>query len=70
MPVSRKSDVDLLVCASFSRRVWRNENWSLTDGNGHTTTWQYDLQGRLVLKTAGDGAKTRYEYDSAGRQVL
>jgi RHS repeat-associated protein len=42
---------------------------SLTDGNGHTTRWERDLQGRAIAKVMPDGARTVYEYDSAGRQI-
>jgi RHS repeat-associated protein len=40
---------------------------TLTDGNGNTTRWQRDLQGRVTGKYTPDNVKTLYTYDSAGR---
>jgi RHS repeat-associated protein len=42
---------------------------SLTDGNGQTTRWQRDLQGRVIGKYTPDSVKLFYEYDAAGRLV-
>jgi YD repeat-containing protein len=39
---------------------------SLTDGRGHVTHWQRDIQGRIVGKYTADGVKTLYEYDRVG----
>jgi RHS repeat-associated protein len=46
-----------------------NRQISLADGNGNLTTWERDLQGRVIAKRTADGITTRAEYDSAGRQV-
>jgi YD repeat-containing protein len=40
---------------------------SVTDANGHTTTYGYDDAGRLASLTDRNGATTRYSHDSAGR---
>jgi len=39
---------------------------SLTDANQQTTTYQYDLDSRLVKETDPLGKETRYTYDAAG----
>ncbi|MDR0634595.1 MAG: hypothetical protein LBF91_06405, partial [Azoarcus sp.] len=41
----------------------------LTDGEGNSTIWQRDLQGRIIGKYTADSVKLFYEYDSAGRQI-
>ncbi|MGH9870336.1 MAG: RHS repeat-associated core domain-containing protein [Candidatus Polarisedimenticolia bacterium] len=36
------------------------------DGNGHTTSYQYDNAGRLVLQQADDGTHTTMDHDGEG----
>ncbi|MFY9180089.1 MAG: RHS repeat-associated core domain-containing protein [Venatoribacter sp.] len=40
---------------------------TLTDANGNITTWQRDIQGRVIGKTYNDGQGDDFGYDSAGR---
>jgi RHS repeat-associated protein len=41
----------------------------LIDGEGNSTIWQRDLQGRIIGKYTADSVKLFYDYDSAGRQI-
>ena len=36
----------------------------LVDANGNATTWEYDLQGRLVTETRANGAQYSYTYEN------
>ena len=47
-----------------------NRLTTLTDGNGNTTRWQRDIQGRITAKYTADDVRTFYAYDSAGRQIM
>jgi RHS repeat-associated protein len=40
---------------------------SVIDGVSYTTTWDYDLQGRLQVLTYPTGLKLDYDWDTAGR---
>ena len=41
-----------------------DELLSFTDGNGHTTKYQYDSHGNRILKEDAEGNKTKWTYDS------
>ncbi len=36
----------------------------LVDANGNTTTWQYDVQGRVTTETRANGAEYSYTYEN------
>ena len=40
------------------------ERTSLTDANGNTTHWTYDVQGRLASKHYADGSAVTYSYEN------
>ena len=40
-----------------------DELLSFTDGNGHTTKYQYDSHGNRILKEDAEGNKTKWTYD-------
>lgn len=42
---------------------------TLTDPNGNVTSWDRDIQGRVIKKTYADGRSESYTYDSAGRFI-
>ena len=47
-----------------------DETTSLTDGNGHTTSWHYNQYGWLTNKaTAADANFAYYRYDGNGRVI-
>ena len=41
-----------------------DELLSVTDGDGHTTKYQYDSHGNRILKEDAEGNKTKWTYDS------
>jgi RHS repeat-associated protein len=41
-----------------------DELLSVTDGDGHTTKYQYDSHGNRILKEDAEGDKTKWTYDS------
>ncbi|PJD92646.1 MAG: hypothetical protein CK426_01150 [Legionella sp.] len=43
---------------------------SVTDGNGHTTEFQYDVKGQLRHTKAPAGLQQDYEYDAMGHLVF
>ncbi|MCP1604738.1 RHS repeat-associated core domain-containing protein [Pseudomonas citronellolis] len=43
---------------------------SLTDGNGNVTTWQRDIQGRVIAKTYADGKVEKYGYETATSRLF
>src|SRR4029450_507738 len=52
----RKTQYGWCVCGSLS---------SLVDPAGNTTTWLYDLEGRVTLKKYADNTTISYVYESA-----
>ncbi|MBI4847936.1 MAG: RHS domain-containing protein [Nitrospirae bacterium] len=42
---------------------------SMTDANGNTTNYEYDLRDRLTRETKPDGGVINYEYDAAGNRT-
>jgi RHS repeat-associated protein len=54
-PLGRQTQYTWCSCGSLM---------SLTDGNGHTTSWQHDLQGRIVQKNYPDGSSVKYAWDT------
>jgi RHS repeat-associated protein len=67
LPAHSRGRIPARPCAR--QRTRKAPDLILTDGNGHTTTWERDLQGRIVAKVTPDGARTTYEFDTAGRQT-
>ena len=58
-PLGRKTNYCWCDCGSLM---------SLTDPANHTTTWQHDLEGRIIEKVYADGTTANYVYEpSAGR---
>lgn len=54
-PLGRKTSYTWCDCGSIT---------SLTDANGHTTTWDHDLQGRVTEKTYEDATSIVYTYEA------
>ena len=52
-PLDRLTQLRWCDCGSLEQ---------LIDPAGNITTWEHDLQGRLIAKTLADGATTRYVY--------
>jgi RHS repeat-associated protein len=42
---------------------------SLRDALGHTTYWDYDLEGRLAKKTYADGSSAQYTYEATASRL-
>lgn len=42
----------------------------LTDANGHTTKWRYNVRGKLISKTYPDNNTELYEHDSGGQLIV
>ena len=51
--------------------TYNDRGWPVTktDGNGNTTTMEYDAIGRVTKLTAADGASTKYDYNTSAAQV-
>ena len=41
----------------------------LIDANGHRTSWEYDLQGRVTKETRANGAEINYTYEDSTSRV-
>ncbi len=54
-PLGRKTSYTWCSCGSLSE---------LTDAAGHTTTWNHDLQGRVIEKVLEDNATTKYIWET------
>jgi RHS repeat-associated protein len=48
-------------------RDFRGNPLTMSDENGHVTTYEYDLLGRLTKTTFADGTSTERTYDALGR---
>ena len=66
------NSLEQLVAREDPQGAMTNYQWctcgalgSLVDGNGHTTSWTRDLEGRPTAKTYADGTATNYVYDTA-----
>ena len=55
-PLNRVVNQTWCVCGSIK---------TLKDGNGNTTTWNYDLQGRQTSKTYADGKGDSFLYETS-----
>jgi RHS repeat-associated protein len=42
----------------------------LVDANGHETSWEYDLQGRVTKETRADGSFESYSYETTSSRLL
>jgi RHS repeat-associated protein len=70
----RQTVYDRLSVGSVRDRLGRtiNQTWcrcgslkTLQDGNGITTTWNYDVQGRLISKVYADGKGDTFLYETS-----
>ena len=54
-----------------AKTTYNDRGWPVTktDGNGNTTTMEYDAIGRVTNLTAADGTSTQYAYNTAASQV-
>jgi RHS repeat-associated protein len=59
-PLGRKTVYGWCNCGSLA---------SLTDPNGNTTSWQHDLEARVVTKTYADGTSVNYSYYPCNSRV-
>jgi len=41
----------------------------LVDANGNATSWEYDLQGRVVEETRADGSSETYTYEATSSRL-
>jgi len=41
----------------------------LVDANGHATSWEYDLQGRVIQETRADGSNESYAYETTSSRL-
>ena len=57
-PLSRRTQYAWCACGSLA---------TLTDPAGHVTTWNHDLEGRIIEKTYADSTTVNYTYDTVGR---
>ncbi|GMU65361.1 MAG: hypothetical protein AMXMBFR36_16350 [Acidobacteriota bacterium] len=48
------------ACGNAGERVTK-----LVDANGNSTTWEYDLQGRLIRERRADGTTSEYSYEAS-----
>jgi RHS repeat-associated protein len=58
-PQARKTQYTWCACGSLM---------SLKDPNGDTTSWQHDLEGRVIQKSYADQTTCSYSYDAVGRK--
>ena len=60
------------IGAKIAQNSGKNlQNQSETEGlRALTTTWEYDLGGRLTKETSPDGVTTLHSYDAAGNELI
>ena len=60
-PLGRKTKYCWCACGSLM---------ALTDPSNHTTTWEHDLEGRVIEKIYADSTTTNYTYESSAGRLL
>lgn len=60
------TSTDLTTSAVYGNSTYPRLVTSQTDGNGNTSTFQYDAYGRLIGETGPSGEQTDYAYNSVG----
>ncbi len=60
-PLGRKTNYCWCACGSLM---------ALTDPSHHTTTWQHDLEGRVIEKIYTDSTAINYTYEPSGGRLL
>lgn len=58
-PLGRKTQYKWCACGSLM---------ALSDPNGNKTSWQHDLEGRVIKKVCADQTACAYSYDNVGRK--
>jgi YD repeat-containing protein len=49
---------------------WAGRRTAEINGLGQTTSYRYDLNGNVILRTSAEGRQTAYEYDANDRRTL